>query len=194
MMKMESASQFIDDLTGVMGNIPIVNGIIQSVNENAMDSKFGIINRGDSAERLGITDDSISFRQIINRFNEFLLTNPTFDMSEYLNERKAKAGYPIDYLIFDYCLSALEGNTLDSKLYLAHAFYILGFKQRVNLLLSTIVYTALTSDSDIRKFLTLLASSIEPISASSHVRTFGEEYGKRYNSYREGLSNILNQK
>ena len=34
--------------------------------------------------------------------------------------------YPIEYLLFDFCLAAIEVDFLDAALYLAHSFHIPG--------------------------------------------------------------------
>jgi hypothetical protein len=58
--------------------------------------------------------------------------------------RKIGITYPAQYLLFDFCLTASEGDHLDARLYLAHGFQNLGLFQKFNLLLSAIVYTQLT--------------------------------------------------
>jgi hypothetical protein len=49
-------------------------------------------------------------------------------------------------------LTALEGDLLDAKLFLGHAFNIIGLSNQLNLLLSAIVYTPLTSEKEVREF------------------------------------------
>jgi hypothetical protein len=95
--------------------------------------------------------------------------------------------YPIEYLLFDFCLSALEEDFLDAGLYLAHSFHILGLSKSLNLLLSVIVNEKLTNDRDVRRLIILLAKTIEPRNAESYSDTYGSRFRRRYEMYREGL-------
>jgi hypothetical protein len=95
--------------------------------------------------------------------------------------------YPIEYLLFDFCLAALEGDFLDAALYLAHSFHILGLSKSFNLLLSVIVNEKLAYDRDVRRLIILLAEAIEPRNAESYVDTYGSRFRRRYEMYREGL-------
>ena len=95
--------------------------------------------------------------------------------------------YPIEYLLFDFCLAALEEDYLDAALYLAHSFHILGFSKSFNLLLSVIVNERLAYDSDVRRLIILLASATEPRNAESYIDTYGSRFKGRYEMYRHGL-------
>jgi hypothetical protein len=95
--------------------------------------------------------------------------------------------YPIEYLLFDFCLAALEGDFLDAALYLAHSFHILGLSKSFNLLLSVIVNEKLAYDRDVRRLIILLAEAIEPRNAESYIDTYGITFRRRYEMYREGL-------
>ena len=95
--------------------------------------------------------------------------------------------YPIEYLLFDFCLAALEEDYLDATLYLAHSFHILGFSKSFNLLLSVIVNERLAYDSDVRRLIILLASATEPRNAESYIDTYGSRFKGRYEMYRHGL-------
>jgi hypothetical protein len=53
--------------------------------------------------------------------------------------RDIGCSYHVEYLLFDFCLAALEGDSLDAKLYLSRSFHILGLHQSFNLLLSVII-------------------------------------------------------
>jgi hypothetical protein len=95
--------------------------------------------------------------------------------------------YPIEYLLFDFCLAALEEDFLDAALYLAHSFHILGLSKSFNLLLSVIVNEKLAHDRDVRRLIILLARVIEPRNAESYIDTYGSRFRRRYEMYREGL-------
>jgi hypothetical protein len=95
--------------------------------------------------------------------------------------------YPVEYLLFDFCLAALDEDFLDAALYLAHSFHILGLSKSFNLLLSVIVNEKLTYDRDVRRLIILLARAIEPRNAGSYIDTYGSRFRRRYKMYREGL-------
>ena len=95
--------------------------------------------------------------------------------------------YPIEYLLFDFCLAALEEDFLDAALYLAHSFHILGISKSFNLLLSVIINEKLVYDRDARRLIILLARVIEPRNAESYIDTYGSRFRRRYELYREGL-------
>lgn len=95
--------------------------------------------------------------------------------------------YPIEYLLFDFCLAALEEDLLDAALYLAHSFHILGISKSFNLLLSVIINEKLVYDRDVRRLIILLARAIEPRNAESYIDTYGSRFRRRYEMYREGL-------
>jgi hypothetical protein len=95
--------------------------------------------------------------------------------------------YPIEYLLFDFCLAALEEDLLDAALYLAHSFHILGISKSFNLLLSVIINEKLVYDRDVRRLIILLARVIEPRNAESYIDTYGSRFRRRYEMYREGL-------
>lgn len=95
--------------------------------------------------------------------------------------------YPIEYLLFDFCLAALEEDFLDAALYLAHSFHILGISKSFNLLLSVIINEKLVYDRDVRRLIILLARVIEPRNAESYIDTYGSRFRRRYELYREGL-------
>jgi hypothetical protein len=95
--------------------------------------------------------------------------------------------YPIEHLLFDFCLAALEEDFLDAALYLAHSFHILGLSKSFNLLLSVIINEELVYDRDVRRLIILFARAIEPRNAESYIDTYGRRFRRRYEMYREGL-------
>ena len=95
--------------------------------------------------------------------------------------------YPIEYLLFDFCLATLDEDFLDAALYLAHSFHILGLSKSFNLLLSVIVNEKLVHDRDVRRLIIFLARAIEPRNAESYIDTYGITFRKRYELYKKGL-------
>jgi hypothetical protein len=104
--------------------------------------------------------------------------------------RKVGCTYPAQYLLFDFCLAALEGDYLDAKLFLGHAIQIIGLSNRFNLLLSAIVYTPLTNDADVRQFLTLLALEVQPVKLDAYLELYGKEFQTRYQIYRDEIMKL----
>lgn len=142
-------------------------------------------------------DHQASFRDIIRIINRNFLRDAQWRGLLGQNRHKQLldigCSYPVQYLIFDFCLAALEGDYLDAKLYLAHSFHILGLNSSFNLLLSVIINEPLTNDSDVRELLTLLARISEPRNAKTYLDTYGNEYLKRYQTYQHQLE-VLTQR
>ncbi len=92
--------------------------------------------------------------------------------------------YPVEYLFFDFCLAALDGDYLDAGLYLAHSFHILGLSKLFNLILSVIVNEQLAYDKDARELIVLLARAIEPPNAEAYIDTYGSRFRYRYELYK----------
>ena len=103
----------------------------------------------------------------------------------YTQLREIGCSYPIEYILFDFCLAVLDGDYLDAGLYLAHSFHILGLSKSFNLLLSVIVNEQLAFCKDVRELIILLARSIEPRNAEKYIDIFGSGFRKRYKMYKE---------
>ena len=103
----------------------------------------------------------------------------------YTQLREIGCSYPIEYILFDFCLAVLDGDYLDAGLYLAHSFHILGLSKSFNLLLSVIVNEQLAFCKDVRELVILLARSIEPHNAEKYIDIFGSGFRKRYKMYKE---------
>jgi hypothetical protein len=135
-----------------------------------------------------------SFRDIIRVINIKFLKGTKWEGILGQNRHKQLVdigcSYPVQYLLFDFCLAALEGDYLDAKLYLSHSFHILGLHQSFNLLLSVIINEPLTYDKDVRDLLTLLATISEPRNAKTYLETYGNEYMRRYKIYLRELEKL----
>ena len=103
----------------------------------------------------------------------------------YTQLREIGCSYPMEYILFDFCLAVLDGDYLDAGLYLAHSFHILGLSKSFNLLLSVIVNEQLAFCKDVRELVILLARSIEPRNAEKYIDIFGSGFRKRYKMYKE---------
>ncbi len=198
----------LSDILRLVEVFPIDNGELKkSINakipiresESNIDEKTLEILLGQkqtsSGKEKGAKRDRISFRDIVRLLIKFLkgadLKESKIALGGRLEElRKIGITYPAQYLLFDFCLAALEGDHLDAKLYLAHGFQILGLSQRFNLLLSAIVYTPLTDDEEVRELLTLLAVISQPADAKVYLELYGEDFGKRYEIFQNELIKI----
>ena len=166
----------------IMGDLPS-NG--KFIDGTTMDSNF----------YLKHLDSSASFRDIIRVVNMNYLSSERWETFSGQNRheqlRDIGCSYPVEYLLFDFCLAALEGDYLDAKLYLAHSFHILGLNQSFNLLLSVIINERLIYDSDVRELLTLLAKASEPRNAKTYLKTYGNAYERRYQIYEYELEKLM---
>ena len=188
--------------------IPIDNGKLKKSinakiplkdNENNIDEKTLMLIFGQEeaiAHYKNKKRDTISFRDLVRLLIKFL---KGADLKESkiahgggrLNElRKIGITYPAKYLLFDFWLAASEGDQVDARLYLAHGFQILGLSQKLNLLLSAIVYTQLTDDEEVRELLTLLAVISQPVDAKVYLEIYGEDCKKRYDIVQNELTRI----
>jgi hypothetical protein len=165
----------------ITGDLPS-NG--KFVNGTTMDSQFHFKD----------IDYVASFRDIIRVINIKFLKGTKWEGILGQNRHKQLVdigcSYPVQYLLFDFCLAALEGDYLDAKLYLSHSFHILGLHQSFNLLLSVIINEPLTYDKDVRDLLTLLATISEPRNAKTYLETYGNEYMRRYKIYLRELEKL----
>jgi hypothetical protein len=85
----------------------------------------------------------------------------------------------------------MEGDYLNAKLYLRHAFYLLGLHPRLYLLLCVIINEpSLVEDKDIREFLTLLAVATEPNNIDIHFNQNNGRFSKRYDMYLKQLQKL----
>jgi hypothetical protein len=181
-----------DELTKLVENIPFVDGQLTSGN---IDTKHpvGETEATEILPSLGIQGDAVSFRDIVTMITKLLRRTywkALMDQSRLIQLRGIVSTYPIEYLLFDYCLAALDKDHMNAKLYLDHATNILGLPPSFHKLLSLIVRQPFTSNKDVRVFLAQFASAIEPPSAEGHAfNKYGKEFKKRYNVYKKALKN-----
>ncbi|HEX5892703.1 MAG TPA: response regulator [Nitrososphaeraceae archaeon] len=184
-----------DEILKLVEYIPITGSLPSNgrfAKNTTMDSMFYF----ESLQRKG------SFRDIVRVINMELAKivgqqnrlrrekqKATFlDIEQRYNQlQEIGCSYPVEYLLFDFCLAALDEDSLDAALYLAHSFHILGLSKSFNLLLSVIVNEKLIYDSDARRLIILLARAIEPRNAESYVDTYGSRFRRRYEMYKDGL-------
>jgi hypothetical protein len=181
----------ISDILELVESIPINNKL-----EAEIDAKFPLQNNNNRiAERVGLDQQKISFRDIVSLLIDFIKgiysSNENIKPSIRLDElRKIGCTYPTQYLLFDFCLAALEGDLLDAKLFLGHAFNIIGLSNQLNLLLSAIVYTPLTYDKQIRELLTLLALEVQPANMEAYLELYGKDFQNRHQIYKNEMMKL----
>ncbi|HEX6027931.1 MAG TPA: hypothetical protein VFY64_02715 [Nitrososphaeraceae archaeon] len=181
----------ISDILELVESIPIDNKL-----EAEIDAKFPLQNNNNRiAERVGLDEKKISFRDIVSLLIDFIKgiysSNENVKPSVRLDElRNIGCTYPTQYLLFDFCLAALEGDLLDAKLFLGHAFNIIGLSNQLNLLLSAIVYTPLTYDKQIRELLTLLALEVQPANMEAYLELYGKDFQNRHQIYKNEMMKL----
>ena len=182
----------ISDILELVESIPINNKL-----EAEIDAKFPLQNNNNNriAERVSLDEQKISFRDIVSLLIDFIKgiysSNENVKPSIRLDElRKIGCTYPTQYLLFDFCLAALEGDLLDAKLFLGHAFNIIGLSNQLNLLLSAIVYTPLTYDKQIRELLTLLALEVQPANMEAYLELYGKDFQNRHQIYKNEMMKL----
>ena len=176
------------------GTLPSSGRLIEG---DTIDSNFLIKDADNFASNLGLLrKGSISLRDIIKAFTLYLKDinwEVLVNKQRYSQLGEMGCTYPAQYLLFDFCLAALGEDYLNARLYLAHAFHILGLHKPLNLLLSVIVNEEeqqLLKDKDVKEFLVLLTKAVEPRNASMYINTYGNEFSRRYNIYREELNKL----
>jgi hypothetical protein len=181
----------ISDILELVESIPIDNKL-----EAEIDAKFPLQNNNNRiAERVSLDEQKISFRDIVSLLIDFIKgiysSNENVKPSIRVDElRKIGCTYPTQYLLFDFCLAALEGDLLDAKLFLGHAFNIIGLSNQLNLLLSAIVYTPLTYDKQIRELLTLLALEVQPANMEAYLELYGKDFQNRHQIYKNEMMKL----
>src|SRR5215216_6040390 len=181
----------IADILELVESIPINNKL-----EAEIDAKFPLENNNNRiAERVSLDEQKISFRDIISLLIDFIKgiysSDENVKSSIRLDKlRKIGCTYPAQYLLFDFCLAALEGDLLDAKLFLGHAFNIIGLSNQLNLLLSAIVYTPLTSEKEVRELLTLLALEVQPANMEAYLQLYDKDFQKIHQIYENEIMKL----
>lgn len=193
-----------EDIARMVEYIPITGTLPNSgrlIEGETMDSNF-LIKEADIFEsNLGLArKGSISLRDIVKIFSLYLKDSSwkvLVNKQRYSQLGEMGCTYPAHYLLFDFCLAALDEDYLNARLYLAHSFHILGLHKPLNLLLSVVVNEEeqqLLKDKDVREVLALLAKAVEPRNASAYIDTYGKEFSRRYRVYIEELKKLQSQK
>jgi hypothetical protein len=132
-----------------------------------------------------------SFRDIVMLINMELAkqdipcNNVLTPEQRYTQLHEIGCSYPIEYLLFDFCLALLDEDYLDAGLYLAHSFHILDLCKSFNLLLSVIVNEQLAYDRHVRELLILITRTLEPRNTEAYIDTYTSGFRKRYKMYKE---------
>ncbi len=181
--------------------IPIethAEGIGKLLKNTNIDTQFYFKDLDGIAVRLGVLEagkNTVSIRKIVKLLNKFLKDAKIDEIVEsprrYKQLQTSGSGLPLKNLLFDFSLSALNGDVLDAKLYLTHSFYLLGLRRRFVLLLSIIINeTNYFKDSDIRTLLTYLAILSEPNNIDVHFDIDNNGFSPRYSLYLQELQKI----
>jgi hypothetical protein len=157
-----------------------------------IDTEFYFEDTDRIAVRLGILQlgkNTLRVRDIIRLLNKFLKDASVINFVEsppkYLALLDSGSGIPLKNLLFEFSLSALNGDSFDAKINLMHSYHILGLRRSLVLLLSVIVneYESLKYDSDVRQLLTQFALISEPDNIDIHFNADETGFSKRYSNY-----------
>ena len=189
---------YFDDIDGVATRLGIVEVVIRMRNGENYNNNNANSNTIDNVEdnyNNYYYATIVSFRDIIKLFNKFLKDANVEELVtkqryRYLTQQIQGFDLSLRGILFDFCLAAMEGDTLNAKLYLRHAFYLLGLHPRLYLLLCVIINESLAEDKDIRDFLTLLAVITEPNNIDVHFNPKHGGFSKRYDMYLKQLQTL----
>ena len=163
-------------------------------------TRLGIIEvvRGEADEINGETRfiTLVSLRDIVRLLNKFLKDARIEEVTlkQRYKQLQLIKGFDssLRNLLFDFCLAALDGDSLNAKLYLRHSYYLLGLHRRLTLLLSIIVNEpSLKEDKDVRQLLTLLAVMAEPNNIDVYFDLNDGGFTKKYSTYLEELQKLI---
>jgi hypothetical protein len=173
--------------------IEISGGGIGKLSEMVdIDTEFYFEDIDRIAVRLGILEigkNTLKVRDIVRLLNKFLKDASVINFVEsprkYLALLGSGSGVPLKNLLFEFSLSALNGDTFDAKINLMHSYHILGLRRNLVLLLSVIVneYESLKYDPDVRQLLTQFAVISEPDNIDIHFNADETGFSKRYSNY-----------
>ena len=172
-------------------------GIGKLATNTFIDSRYNFKDIDRIATRLGILEigrNTVSVRDIIRLLNKFLKDAKIEELLEtprrYREIQNSVSGLPLKSLLFDFCLSALVGDTFDAKLFLIHSLYLTGLRRQLIILLSAIINDSelVKNDNDVREMLTLLALLSEPNNIDVYFDISKEGFHPRYNTYIKEIS------
>jgi hypothetical protein len=174
-------------------------GIGKLATNTFIDSRYNFKDIDRIATRLGILEigkNTVSVRDIIKLLNKFLKDAEIEELVEtprrYREIQNSVSGLPLKNLLFDFCLSALVGDTFDAKLFLTHSLYLTGLHRQLVILLSAIINDSalVKNDNDVRELLTLLALLSEPNNIDVYFNINREGFHTRYNTYLKEIGKL----
>ena len=207
----------LEELSMLIDQIPLISDIPSNAKFStgiSIDSQIPIAVAAPATTRTANTNHNsnnntkvlVSFRDIIKLLvrilrqtitaNNLVDPNRNLGWESLISEQRFKQlrdfgpTYPINYLLFDFCLAWLDGDLIDARLYLAHSLHILSLHRSINLILSVIINESLVKDNDARELVTLLARISEPRNAIQYLETFGPGFRKRYSAYLEEVKRV----
>ena len=174
-------------------------GIGKLSSNTFIDSRYNYKDTDRIATRLGILEvgrNTVSLRDIIKLLNKFLKDAEIEEFVQssrrYREFQNSNSCLPLKNLLFDFCLSALVGDTFDAKLFLTHSLYLTGLRRQLVILLSSVINDLglVNNDNDIREMLTLLALLSEPNNIDVYFDINNEGFNKRYNTYLKEIGKL----
>jgi hypothetical protein len=188
---------YFDDIDGVATRLGIIEVVVRMRNgeNNNNNANSNTIDNVEDNYNNYYYATIVSFKDIIKLFNKFLKDANVEELVSkqhyrYLTQHIRGFDLLSKGILFDFCLAAMEGDILNAKLYLRHAFYLPGLRPRLYLLLCVIINESLVQDKDIREFLTLLAVITEPNNIDIHFNPNHGGFSKRYDMYLKQLQTL----
>lgn len=196
-------SNVLEDLSKLMDHIPLDSDIPSNaklMKDNSIDSPIPIAGTVTVADT--VIERFVTFRVVLRFLIRTLRRSITTGVigskqndgwQVLINDQRLKQlrelgfPYPMGYLLFDFCLTLLDRDLTDARLFLAHCLHILGLDRSVNLLLSVLINEGLTNDADSRELVTILAKLSEPRNAKEYFDTFGLGFKHRYKIYQQEI-------
>ncbi len=171
---------YFEDVDGIATRLGIIEVVRSEADETNIESKFNTL---------------VSVRDIVRLLNKFLKDARIEEVTLRQRYKQLQSIKGFDFslmnLLFDFCLAALDGDSLNAKLYLRHSYYLLGLHRRLTLLLSVIVNEpSLKEDKDIRQLLTQLAVITEPNNIDVYFNPRDSGFNRKYCTYLEELQKL----
>lgn len=175
------------------------SGIAKLSDKVDIDTEFYFEDIDRIAVRLGVLDigkNTLRVRDIIKLLNKFLKDATVINFVEsprkYMAMLESGSGVPLKNLLFEFSLSALNGDNFDAKINLMHSYHILGLRRNLVLLLSVIIneLESVKYDQEVRHLLTQFALISEPDNIDIHFNADETGFSKRYSNYLSELQKL----
>ncbi len=99
--------------------------------------------------------------------------------------------YPSEYLLFDFCLAFLSSDYTDARLYLDHAYRMLGIPHPFYMILYLLTsIDRFRTNKSVNEFIAIIGTVIKPLSAESQLDQYDSNFNERYSKYEKTMTEI----